>query len=118
MEAETAQNAADGGPAEPRLLRDMHPGEALPPQLLDLGEQGWGGGLAQALRPRAAIGHTGVTFGLITADPFTGSLAADFELGGRRVQSPALEEDAFGQLLSTIGGESGILMNVHSISPG
>ena len=72
MEAKTAQNTADGGPAEPRLLRDIHPGEVFPPQLLDLREQLWGSRTAQTLRPRAAIGHTGVTFGLITADTIYG----------------------------------------------
>ena len=69
------------------------------------------------MRSRAAIGHARTIFALVTPNPFAGGLAADFELGCSRVQSPTLEEDEFGQLLSTIGRESGILMNVHSIPP-
>jgi hypothetical protein len=47
----------------------------------------------------------------VNTGPVAGGLAADFELS-TRVQSPTLEEDEFGQFLSTKGCESGIVTNV------
>jgi hypothetical protein len=47
-----------------------------------------------------------------------GGVRANFELSGRRIRSVSFTKDAFGELLSTEEGESCILMNVQSASPG
>ena len=69
------------------------------------------------MRARTAIAQASAALSLVTADPFAGGLGADFELGCSRVQSPTPQEYGLGQLLSTMRGKSGILVDVHSVSP-
>jgi hypothetical protein len=94
IESEPAQDAADGSGAEPGMGGNAATGPALAPQVFDLLYQLQRGGLAQAMRPRAAVTQAG-GIGLITAHPLAGGLGADFELGCSRVQSQPLE-NSFG----------------------
>jgi len=115
VEVQAAENAADGSATEAGTLRDMHPGVTLAAQELDLLNGLWGGGPVEAMGTRTAIGQ-GMS-GLGAADPLGRGLGTELELGCSRVQGPTLETNQLGQSLSTMKRESGILVDVHSVSP-
>src|SRR5271167_4148194 len=59
----------------------------------------------------------GGPLGLKMPPPLGNGARTDFELGCSRVQSHTLQENGFGQSLSTARRKSGILVNVHSVAP-
>lgn len=97
--------------------RDVHAGPALTTQNLHELSEKFMGVAATVVRPRGAVLETGTTFLLIAANPFTGGMRIDLELGGGRVQGLLPTENGENQLLSTNQGESGILVDVHSVDP-
>ncbi len=114
---QATENAADGSGAEPEIAGDALAGPALAAEGFDLAEEFGRSGTAQTMRSRAAVAQAAGSRALVTPYPFTGGLEADFELGCSRVQSQTLKENRLGQLLSTMQGKSGILVDVHSLTP-
>jgi hypothetical protein len=117
VEAQAAKNTANGGPAATGKAGNVQTGEALAAQmfhLLDLMERNTA---RRAMRTRGTVQETGSALLLVSADPLGGSMGADVEGGGRRLQRRSLQQDTLCQLLSTNEGKSCILMKVHSSSP-
>ena len=69
----------------------------------------------QAVWPRAAVLKAGLTFSLEAFDPFTDSPRADPEGCGYGLWDLLLDQYAAYQFRSTMGGKTGILMDVHSV---
>jgi hypothetical protein len=70
----------------------------------------------ETMRAGRTIAESGSAFGSVAGGPLGGGAGADFELGGRRVQSCTCRQDFSCELLSQKRSKSGILMDVHSIS--
>ncbi len=116
-EVEAAQDAADGGATESGGQRDAQPGPALATQPFHqvplLGRTT----TRRAQRTGRSILQAQTSLLLITPDPLGCGFGADFELGCSRVQSQRPGKNFIGQLPSQNGSESGILVEVHSMSP-
>jgi len=92
-ETQAAKNAADGSPATSCNAGNVQAGEALAAQLfhlLDLVERSKARG---TMRARRAVQETGSALLLVTTDPLGGSMGADVEGGGRRLQRRSLQQD-------------------------
>ena len=119
--AQLAQPQALEHPAH-RRRRDADSGgdlvarHALVPQACDALDHLGRGRLAQPLGPRAAILQASQAFLLEAITPFAAGARANacgFTGGLRRLPT----EDHFGQPLSTVRRQAGILMDVHSALP-
>ena len=72
VQAETAENAAHGGPAQARGFGNMKAGEALAPQLFNALRQRVPGTTWRTMRSRGVIVQPSRTFQLIAAGPLGG----------------------------------------------
>ena len=116
-EVEAAQNAADRGAAESSGQGDPHAGPTLAAQILDANHEVGRATARGAQRAGRMVAETAAAFALVTAHPLGGGFGADFELGCSRVQSHLPHEYGLSERLSTERRKSGILMDVHSMSP-
>ena len=113
-ETDAAQDAANGGGRETGGACDLIAGSMLPAQLDDAVDQfgGWRTDCAGDARSRRGARRCR---GAESADPLGGGLGSH-----QKAPAAALRvwpENKLCQLLSTAEGKSGILVDVHSISP-
>src|ERR1041384_3947434 len=110
------EDAADGGGRNADSGGDLLAGHALAAQACDaLDDLRWRR-RTQPLGPRAAILQPGQAFLLEAVAPFAAGARANacgFTGGLRRLPT----EDHFGQPLSTVRRQAGILVDVHSALP-
>ena len=118
VELETAQDAADRGPAHAGMTGDPATGPALPPQARHGIDLQLRSRAAQPMRTRAALPKTVRPILLKTPDPLGRRLRRDAEAGRGQLQRHTLFHHAPGKTLSTPSRQSGILMTVHSILSG
>ena len=116
-EVKSAQDTADGGTASSEGERDAESGPALAAQPFDQVDLLRRATQRRAQRTGRSIQQTRTPLLLKTADPLGCGFSGDFELGCSRVQSHRPRKNFIRQLLSQNGSESGILVNVHSMSP-
>jgi hypothetical protein len=116
-EVKSAENAADGSATESGGERDANAGPTLASQSFDPNRQVRVAAARGVLRARRTIAETAAALTLVPAHPLGSGLGADFELGRGRVQSHLPHEYSLSERLSTEGRKSGILMDVHSMSP-
>jgi len=95
----------------------MKAGEALPAKLFHLLDLLLGSAARGSVGTGRAVLQASQALLLKTPDPLGGGTGADFELGGRRVQSPLINQNTLSELHSTNKGKSCILMDVHSGLP-
>ena len=82
IQAEAAENAAHGGPAQPCGLGDMPACPALPAQLRDLLDEDGLGAPWRSVRTRRAVVQTRQASFTIAAGPLGRGAGTDFEVGG------------------------------------
>src|SRR5436305_8530904 len=93
VQAQTAENAADGSTAQARGLGNVEAGEALAPQLFHALRQRLPGTTWRTMRTRRAIVQTRRTMLLITTGPLGSGAGANTEGGGRSLQRHLLKKD-------------------------
>src|SRR6266853_1022411 len=98
VQAQTAENAADGSTAQARGLGNVEAGEALAPQLFNALRQRLPGTTWRTMRTRRAVVQTRRTILLITTGPLGSGAGANTEGGGRSLQSHLLKKDVLCQL--------------------
>ena len=107
-----------GDRAKPGAVSDQIAGQTLATQLDDLVGETVGQTARAAMRPRTAVQQSIESSDAGPDNPLGGRLGADAEGGCSRLPRGPLIDYKLGlaRLLSTAEAESGILMNVHSIS--
>jgi len=116
-EVESAQDAADGGTTQPGGQSDAQSGPALAAQSLDQVHALGRATTRRTQRTGRPILQAGTSLLLITPNPLASGFGGDLELGCSRVQGHRLRKNFIRQLLSQNRSESGILVDVHSMSP-
>ena len=113
VESGATEEAADGG----RRYADGSGDAAARPTLSAQGDDGLRGAPRAMTGTRRAIVETGFAFAAVAGEPTPGGALGD--PAGRRGSRRGLpSEDASNQKGSTFRRQSGILMDVHSVSPG
>jgi len=116
IELKPGEDAADSGAAETCHLCDLNAGLALPPQLPDVLSYRLWGAARGSMRARAEVGQPRQAQGAITAEPLGSTLPAEPALGCRLAQAQLALHNAFCKLLSTVDGQSRMIVIVHSVS--
>src|SRR5258708_7793086 len=116
IEMSPPQNAGHGGGAEGGGLGNLISRTMLPAGVDHLGYQVGGSRARSASRARRAVQQTSAPLALETAHPFGGGFGSHAKDGSGMVAAHATAHD-FYQGLSTTEGESGILVDVHSVFP-
>src|SRR5438046_4806082 len=111
-----SQNAAHGGWTETRALRDLISRTMLPPEFDHLHYERRGSSARSTSWARRTIQQTNAPLALETAHPFGGGFGSHTKDGSGMWAAHATIHD-FYQSLSTAEGESGILVDVHSVFP-
>src|SRR6185312_1360962 len=93
VQAETAENAAHGGPAQAGSLGNVVSGEALAPQLFDVLCQRFPGTTGGTMRTRRAIVQARQTFLLIMVGPLGSGAGANMKGAGSSLQSHLLNQN-------------------------
>ena len=116
-EVESAENAADGSATESGRECDTNAGPTLASQSFNPRRQVGVATARRMPRTRRPITEAVSALALVATRPLGGGLGADFELGCSRVQSHPPGQNSLSERLSTERRKSGILMDVHSMSP-
>jgi len=93
VEAQATKNAADGGAAAACQAGNVQAGEALATKLFHLLDLMDRSTVRRAMRARGAVQEAGSALLLVAVDPFGGSMGADVEGGGRRLQRRSLQQN-------------------------
>jgi len=116
VQVQALQNATDGRRRDPCLGRDRLAGQPLAPKGFDPLDHRLRRRSIQPSGPRAAVRQAGKSFSLVAFHPFAHRPRADaygFADSLRRLPARHLAHDP----LSTMRRETGILVNVHPVSP-
>src|SRR5579862_5368082 len=116
VQMQAGEDAADGGAAQASGLSDAHAGPVLAAQLFDERRFFGTDSTRRTMRPRRAIAQSGRTTLTKAAHPLGRRLPAQLELGRGRVQADFSCDDFLCELLSTVDGEAGMMVVVHSVS--
>ena len=118
MEAEALQDPADGGLRNSDFQSNLLAGTPFAPQRRDACDDLDRGQARGAFGTRGAVIKTVPALFLVSLDPRADRLRADAKAGGNDSFGLALIEDTPDQFGSTMWGQTGILMHVHSGLPG
>jgi len=91
IEAQATKNAADGGSAATCQAGNVQACKALPAKLFHLLNLVERSTTRRAMRARGTVQEAGSALLLVTPDPLGGSMGADVEGGGRRLQRRSLQ---------------------------
>ena len=115
-ETSAAQNAADGGRTESGALCNLIGRTMLTAKLNHQPDLARRSGSWTVMRTRGTVAQSGNSFALVTANPLRCGFGSYAEAGCGRAETQAAN-DGCDQRLSTAKGESGILVDVHSVCP-
>jgi hypothetical protein len=116
VQSQAGEDAADGSAAQARGLCDAHSGPALAAQALHAANQFGGSSTRRAQGAGTTIPQRGATAQTKTLYPLGSGLSADLVLGRGRVQGQLPLQNPLCELLSTVNGESRMMVVVHSVS--
>jgi hypothetical protein len=116
VEAQALEHTAHRGGRDPHFGGDLLAGHALAAQAFNPIDHRLWRRLAQPMGPRAAVLQAGRAFLSEAVDPFASRARANaYGVTGGLRRLPT--ENHFGQVLSTVRRQAGILVHVHSALP-
>lgn len=111
------QDAGNGASRNLTYLGNALAGPAQPAKPHDPLDQARGSRPRAAVRSTATIPQARAAFGLVPANPFADGFGADADFFSDRAATVPLAEHTLHQKLSTSRRVTGILVNVHGVSP-